>query len=150
MKKIDNWRGHALRYGRHSERNAVYVITVVTQQRSPLFHDLYLGRILINRFRHYQQQAETWAFVVMPDHFHWLLQLKEGDLSDLVRSVKATSAQEINRHLERTGPLWQKGFYDQQIRDERHFLNTARYIVANPLRAGLVQSVGDYPLWDSI
>ena len=50
----------------------------------------------------------------------------------------------------RVSPVWQRGFYDHAIRREENLRNVARYIVANPLRAGLVQQIGDYPLWDAI
>jgi len=87
----------------------------------------------------------------MPDHFHWLME--QGDsskLSTTVRNVKAHSARKINRSLKRTGPLWQPGFYDRAIRREEDIAAVARYIVANPLRAGLVDRIGDYPLWDAV
>jgi REP element-mobilizing transposase RayT len=46
--------------------------------------------------------------------------------------------------------IWQRGFYDRSIRKEDDLIDIARYIVANPVRAGLVTSIRDYPLWDSI
>jgi hypothetical protein len=49
----------------------------------------------------------------------------------------------------RCGPLWQTGYHDRAIRDGEDLLPFARYIVANPLRAGLVEKIGDYPLWDA-
>lgn len=52
--------------------------------------------------------------------------------------------------LSRQGRLWQPGFHDHAVRREESLEAIARYIVANPLRAGLVKKVGDYPLWDAI
>jgi hypothetical protein len=46
--------------------------------------------------------------------------------------------------------MWQKGFHDRAIRREEDLRAVARYIIANPLRAGLVRRVHDYPLWDAI
>jgi hypothetical protein len=46
--------------------------------------------------------------------------------------------------------VWQKGFYDHALREGEALQNVARYIVANPLRAGLVAHIGDYPLWDAV
>jgi REP element-mobilizing transposase RayT len=93
--------------------------------------------------------STTWAFVVMPDHLHWLAALKEADLSRLVLRVKSRSTIEINRFLGRSGRMWQKGFHDHAIREEEDLRAVARYVVANPVRAGLVQSVRDYPHWDA-
>jgi len=46
--------------------------------------------------------------------------------------------------------LWQKGYFDRALRREEDLKAMARYIVANPLRAGLVEHIGQYPLWDAI
>ena len=40
--------------------------------------------------------------------------------------------------------------YDHVLRNDEDVRATARYIVADPLRAGLVDSIGDYPLWDAV
>ena len=86
--------------------------------------------------------AETLAYVLMPDHFHWLLQLQEkADLDISVARVKSVSAHMINKYIGRKGQVWQSGFYDHALRKEEDVINVARYIVANPLRAGLVKSL---------
>lgn len=48
------------------------------------------------------------------------------------------------------GTCWQPAFHDHALRKDEDRINVARYIVANPLRAGLVERLGDYPHWDSI
>ena len=63
---------------------------------------------------------------------------------------KARSAHRVNKHLNCQGTIWQKTFYDHALRKEEDVRDIARYIVANPLRAGLVEHIGDYPLWDAI
>ncbi len=89
--------------------------------------------------------AHTWAFVLMPDHLHWLFTLGEGaDLSGVVRGVKAVSAHRIGM------ALWQKGFHDHAVRSEESLVEIARYLIQNPLRAGLVSRVGLYPHWDAV
>lgn len=90
------------------------------------------------------------AWVVMPDHFHWLLELQQGSLAALVKQVKASSSVAINRALHQSGRLWQPGFHDVAVRRDEDLQHLARYIVANPLRAGLVKRLGNYPLWDAV
>jgi len=85
----------------------------------------------------------------MPDHLHWLVELSDVDLSRLVLRVKSCSAIALNRALGQCGRLWQKGFHDHALRKDEDLRAVARYVVANPLRAGLVDSVGDYPHWDA-
>jgi hypothetical protein len=45
--------------------------------------------------------------------------------------------------------LWQKGYYERVLRDEEPTTDIIRYIIANPVRAGLVIEPGDYPFWGS-
>jgi putative transposase len=143
--------GCVLRKGRWSEIGRVYLITSVTHRREPVFRNLWCARLLIQELRAADalDWSTTWAFVVMPDHLHWLVALKEADLSRLVLRVKSRSTIEINRFLGRSGRMWQKGFHDHALREEEDLRTVARYVVANPVRAGLVQSVRDYPHWDA-
>ena len=95
--------------------------------------------------------ATTLAYVVMPDHMHWLMQLqRKTDLSTCVGNMKSYSARLINGRRNCRGGIWQRGFFDRALRREQDLAAVARYIVANPLRAGLVEHIGDYALWDSV
>ena len=67
-----------------------------------------------------------------------------------VASMKSFAARKINAKGLEQGPIWQKGYMDRAIRREADLMRVARYIVANPLRAGIVEHIGDYPLWDSV
>jgi REP element-mobilizing transposase RayT len=87
----------------------------------------------------------------MPDHIHGLLSLRgRAALPSVMNTLKGRSGHSINRLLARNGPFWQSGYHDHALRREEDRLATARYVVANPLRAGLVAHLGDYPHWDSI
>ena len=86
----------------------------------------------------------------MPDHLHWLFELRSESLSKVVQRVKQRSATTVNKAAGSKGRLWLDGFHDKAARREDDVLAFARYIVANPVRAGLVGSVKDYPLWDAI
>ena len=48
------------------------------------------------------------------------------------------------------GAIWQDNYHDQAVRAEEDLRKMARYIVANPLRANLVEHIGDYSLWDAV
>ena len=143
----------ALRRGRHSQRHQVYCITTVTRNRTPLFTDLSVARLLIRELRRLDESGSviSLAWVVMPDHLHWMLQLNNHwPLARVVKALKARSALAINRHLCRRGSLWQRAYYDRAARKDEDIRQIARYIVANPLRAGLVRDVGEYPHWDCL
>ncbi|KAB0483142.1 REP element-mobilizing transposase RayT [Pseudomonas reinekei] len=141
-----------LRIGRYAESNRIYLITTNTRDREPIFKDFNSGRAVVNQFRCAQDQgfANSLAWVVMPDHFHWLVELQQGSLCDLMQRTKSMSTKAVNQFTGRKVTLWQKGFHDRALRREEELVKVARYIVANPLRAGLVEKLGDYPLWDAI
>ena len=89
------------------------------------------------------------CWVVMPDHVHFLFQLGEVDLNRVVQRLKAGSGARLNRLIGRKGPFWETGFYDHGLRHEEDARSIARYIVGNPVRAKLVDSVGRYPFWNA-
>ena len=68
----------------------------------------------------------------------------------LMNQFKGRSARLLNQHQKLTEKFWQTAFYDHALREEEDRLDVARYIVANPLRAGLVERLADYPYWDSV
>lgn len=136
-----------LRKGRFSEPGRIYVITTVTSRRQPLFQDFLAARTLIQVMMEHERAgfAATLCFVVMPDHLHWMMQLGEmKNLGETVQALKSLTSRRIGR------PVFQKGYYDHAVRKEEDVKNLARYIVANPLRAGLVGNVNDYPHWDAV
>ena len=110
-----------------------------------------MGRLLVAEMRraHDSGLVNSIAWVVMPDHFHWLMQLENDTLGNVMGATKARCTQSVNKTTGRSGALWQTGYHDRAIRDDEELLPFARYIVANPLRAGLVDKIGDYPLWDA-
>jgi len=95
--------------------------------------------------------AQLLAWVLMPDHLHILIQLGEQhQLSQIMGGLKTQTAHQLNTHLNRTGLVWGRAFHDHALRKDENIQQVARYIVANPLRAGLVEKIGDYPFWNAI
>jgi REP element-mobilizing transposase RayT len=141
-----------LRIGRYSEQNRIYLLTTNTAGRQPVFSDFALGRLVASQFHVAEEMgiASTLAWVVMPDHFHWLTELRRGSLGELMQRTKSLSTKAVNLSTGRQASLWQSGFHDRALRREEDLVTLARYVVANPLRAGLVKKLGDYPLWDAI
>lgn len=135
-----------LRAGRFSATGQVYHITTNTRNREPVFADLTKGRIVVRHLMALEREgtASTLCYVVMPDHLHWLLSLERGELSDTVRILKGRISRTVGR------PVWQPNFHDHAVRREEDLRAIARYIVANPVRAGLVARVGEYALWDAV
>lgn len=121
-----------LRKGRVSLAGQIYLVTSVTLNRQPIFADYRLGRVLVNVMRKHVEAGHTdnLAFVIMPDHFHWLFTLTgECSLSKLMGQVKGATAYQIGQIIAPEGAptnscrsgfsrestsrnirIWQKGF----------------------------------------
>jgi REP element-mobilizing transposase RayT len=142
----------ALRKGRVSEPGRIYLVTAVAWNRATLFADYRVAR----RVSRILDSKKTWrhadclAWVLMPDHCHALVQLHDdGDLSMLMRKMKSLVKLDF-RDQGRTSPVWQRAFHDRALRQEDDLRDAARYLVANPVRAGIVQRVGDWPYWNAV
>ncbi|MFD0738755.1 transposase [Lysobacter koreensis] len=135
-----------LRRGRMSEIGAYYAVTMVTHRHKPYLGNVDQARPVIAELAACKG-AESLAWVVMPDHVHWLFQLRLGTLSGCVQAMKSRSSRTIRASAGSCEPLWQAGFYDHRLRNDDDLPAQARYIVANPLRRGLVQRIDEYPFW---
>jgi len=152
MRQIGKPGYRSLRAGRFSQKNGIYFITATTHQRIPWFQVMSFAGIVC---RNLDQptglaDARNLCWVVMPDHVHLMLQLGSKPLNKVINQLKSRTARLLNREIGRSGPFWSPGFYDHALREEEDMLNIARYIVANPVRAGLVSRVGDYPYWNAV
>ncbi len=141
-----------LRRGRFSSPGQRYLVTFTTYRRLPHFRR---WRDASNTARHLADPAH-WGgarllcWVLMPDHWHGLLELGEESLGRAVGRAKAAASRAWRATGRDQTPLWAQGFHDHALRREEDALAIARYIVANPVRAGIVKRVGDYPYWDAI
>ena len=135
--------------GRWSDPGKWYVITTVTRERIPFLTDPALAQATAAQIQSIAiDAAETHAWVVMPEHLHWMIQLGSTvGLSQLIQMFKSKSAIAINRLRGSSGTVWQPGFYDHRLRNDEDFAAQARYIVANPVRRGIVQRIEEYPHW---
>ncbi|MGV8932822.1 MAG: REP-associated tyrosine transposase [Luteimonas sp.] len=146
--------GHqALRKGRSSEAGRIYLLTFATASRQPHFRDWHIAsdaaRLLTGSSAWRESRLLAWT--LMPDHWHGLIELGDGmTLADCVQRLKGASARALRRNHPKLGHVWAAGYHDHAIRKQEDLLDAARYLVMNPLRAGLVTRVGDYPFWDAI
>ncbi len=87
-------------------------------------------------------RLKNWA--IMPNHMHLLTEpfraQEVQDFRSAIQQFKLRSTQNINRALKRSGPVWQKGWYDRWVRNENEFRRWLRYIQMNPVKAGLCHS----------
>ena len=82
----------------------------------------------------------------MPNHVHAVIHLiGSWTLERVMHTHKSYTGLAINRTLGRSGTLWQEESFDRYIRDERHFRRSIRYILENPVKARLTNSLDGWP-----
>lgn len=144
---------HRLRFGRSSLAGGIYLVTFTTFDRCKRFGNFDTASSVSRVLAAPQNwpDARLLAWVLMPDHWHGLIELGEHEsLSRSVARAKAAVCRNWRKVCGTDAPLWAPGFHDHALRKEASVRHCARYIIRNPVRAGLVRRCGDYPYWDAI
>ena len=123
-----------------------YFLTACTAARHPAFASPPVTEGCLWQLR---QSADAHAFAIaaycfMPDHLHVVV-YATSDASDLCAFVvhyKKLTGYEYSRRWGRR--LWQPGYYDRVLRDDESTEAVARYVLENPVRAGLAKRLGEY------
>ena len=108
-----------------------------------------IGTLVENalRFRH-SQWYSLLAWVVMPNHLHFLVEIGQTPLSKVVKELKRYTSREANKLLCRTDAFWCEDYFDTYMRGAQHQLKTQRYIENNPVKALLAREPEAWP-WSS-
>ena len=112
------------------------------------FDDFSVASILKNEFHNFDnREYELIAYTIMSNHFHLLFKLlsRNSGISKILQKIKGRSAFLINKYLNRKGKLWQDESYDRWVRDDKELYFIIKYILENPVKAGLVKTWNDYP-----
>jgi REP element-mobilizing transposase RayT len=136
-------RGRGLRLAGPAYEEGLPVHVVVgTVRRRPIFarHE-----VAIAVFEAVRSEEVTLAACLMPDHLHWLL--RHGrDLARTVGRFKSYGTRCAWRAGHR-GRLWQRSFHDHALRRSEAVPRVVEYLAGNPVRAGLVGAVGEWPFF---
>lgn len=100
-----------------------------------------------------QEAFELWnmrisAYCLMSNHYHLLVQTPDGNLSRCMRHVNGVYTQRFNRHNTKEGQLFRGRYKAVLVDEDSYLLEVLRYIHRNPLKAGIVKSLDNYP-WSS-
>jgi putative transposase len=128
-----------------------YFLTICTDRRQPVFttaQSIELPRSQLLRTSAVEGFVVV-AYCFMPDHLHLLVEAT-ADSSSLLRFVKAFKQQSsYSWKRARGGQLWQRSYFDRVLRDDEDSVAVARYILANPVRAGFCTHPLQYKLLGS-
>src|SRR5450756_1887689 len=101
-----------------------------------------------NLWHHDGAKYRLLAWVIMPNHFHGLIEICDVPMGEILKSWKSYTAKAANKILGRRGTLWEEDYFDVYVRDDEHYRRVVRYIENNPARARLVKAPSDW-LWSS-
>ena len=143
-------------YRRSLTKGATFFFTVTLADRaSHLLVDEIERFRLAYRTVHVKHPFETIAICVLPDHLHAIWQLPDGDadFGDRWRMIKrhfsmglvASPTRSESKARKREKGIWQRRFWEHQIRDDRDLAAHVDYIHFNPVKHGLVARVRDWP-----
>lgn len=147
-----------MQYRRAKTPGASYFFTIVTHNRRPLLCEPENINLLREAFRYVMKKhpIKIDAIVILPDHLHciWTLPEKDADFSTRWRLIKSYFSRQCHdyyqgkmnqsRQQKREKSIWQRRFWEHQIRDDRYFINHVEYIHYNPVKHELVKSPKDW------
>jgi putative transposase len=148
-----------MHYRRAKTPGATYFFTVVTHNRQPLFQNNETVALLRQAFHIVKAESPFTidAIVVLPDHIHSIWTLPEGDadFSSRWKRIKARFSlrcpevykqqRSIARQRKGEQAIWQRRFWEHQIRNETDFSQHVDYIHYNPVKHGLADAPRNWP-----
>ncbi len=93
-------------------------------------------------------EIDLYAYCLMGNHIHLLIKENNAEIDNFMRRSMAHYAQYVNWKYQRKGHVFQDRFKSEVVENEKYLLTVFRYILQNPVKAGLSPSAFDYP-WNS-
>jgi putative transposase len=130
--------------------DALYHVTARGDRREEIFEDdadrqMFLS-ILEQVITQFNWLCHAWC--LMDNHYHLMIQTPDGNLSKGMRQLNGVYTQASNRRHRRVGHLFQGRFKAILVDSDAYLLELTRYVVLNPVRAGMVKKPDDW-LWSS-
>jgi putative transposase len=129
-----------LRINRSRDSETTFFVTKSLQPKKPVLNVVYREKIVSAlAFGVEKERIHLRSFVVMPDHWHALLAVRQPwTLSRFMHAMMTSVGRETGAMLTKEGAKWQDGFYDTKIRTAKQFEYITAYIEGNPVAKGLV------------
>lgn len=132
----------------YADSDHAYFVTIRAKPSTAPFTDPRLAEVVIASLEWLRANREVriYAYCLMPDHLHLLLQLSgnETSLGTIIGACKRFTTRQ-SWGLGYEGALWQGRFYDHIVRRSEEGERIVVYILANPVRKGLVAEPSEYP-----
>jgi REP element-mobilizing transposase RayT len=129
---------------------ALYHVTSRGDRREAIYLDEEDRQVWLQQLAHvcsrFNWRCHAWC--QMDNHYHILIETAEGNLSQGMRQLNGVYTQKSNRRHDRVGHVFQGRYKAILIEKDSYLLELSRYVVLNPVRAGLVKDVADWE-WSS-
>ncbi len=139
------------RQARKKSSTDIYHIIMRGINRQIIFHDDEDYLRFLQTMQKYKEKSEykIYAYCLMNNHVHILLKVDQEPLEQIMRRICGSYVYWYNSKYQRIGNLFQDRFKSEAIENDRYFLTVLRYIHQNPIKAGIVRRIEDYP-WSSM
>ncbi len=138
------------RSARKKSSSGIYHIVLRGINKQRIFEDDEDNRYFLEKLKTYKDISgyEIYAYCLMSNHVHLLMKEGEEPLSTAFRRIGASYVYWYNWKYSRAGHLFQDRFKSEPVEQDEYFLTVMRYIHQNPLKAGIVKEIQEYP-WSS-
>ena len=123
-----------------------YFISTQTWGRRSVFQTEKAASLFIEILYLYRSRAAylLHEFVLMPNHFHLILTPVEITLERAIQLIKGGFSHRFRLEVNSKMEIWQRGFTDHRIRDVEDYAKHKRYLIMNPVEAGLCAEPKEY------
>ncbi len=126
----------------------IYHVMLRGINKQRIFYDMEDYQFYISLLERYKEPCgyELYAYCLMENHIHLLI--REGNevsIGDIFRHIGSAFVYWYNIKYERIGHLFQDRYKSEPVEDDSYFLTVFRYILMNPVKAGLCSKIEEYP-----
>lgn len=138
------------RRARQRSKSLIYHIMMRGVDRQEIFCDDEDRFRFIETLKRYKSEKgfEIYAYCIMNNHVHLLMNEKDYSISDIMKSINISYAMYFNKKYRRIGYLFQNRFNSEAVNDDEYLVNVIRYIHNNPVKAGITIRASEYQ-WSS-
>ena len=125
--------------------SSVFFLTLCVKPRRPVFSSALINRQIVMEVTKLQEESfwGVYLYCIMPDHIHLIVNPGSKGLAEAVKRFKGRLCVFWRLHGDGMS-LWQDGYFDHVLRSSESYTDKCRYVMENPVRAGLAKAADEY------